>query len=384
MALYLSNEDQAKCLTPKLAIDALSEGLRAFARGDAIRRPRFDNLVPTTRPDEFFDFSSMEGGVRAPGYYAIRIKPDIISWPVVDGVRRRVTYASRPGLYGGLVLLFDTDTADLLAILNDGFVQHARVAATAALGMRYLSREDASVVAMIGSGGMARAFAPAAAAVRPVRRVQAYSPNAEHLAAYCRDMADALGREVVACDSIAAAADGADILCVCTNSLQPVVGPEAIRPGIHVANVTAREMAPEAHRRIEVVGVLARRTPIVLGGFADDDFAIRTNVMTYAGGQPDERAKIPAGSLHLGLYENARIVDCVDWETGRAYQRERKDEITTLASASHGTIEGEAGSSGGIQGLQFACVAGAVYERARALGLGTGLPRDMFLQDIPT
>ena len=43
----------------------------------------------------------MEGIVRG-GYYAIRIKPDIISWPEVNGIKRRVTYCYEPGLLGPL------------------------------------------------------------------------------------------------------------------------------------------------------------------------------------------------------------------------------------------------------------------------------------------
>jgi hypothetical protein len=61
----------------------------------------------------------MEGGSRAPGYYALRIKPDIISWPRVNGKVRQRKYATRPGLYGGLVLLYNTDNAEFLALLND-------------------------------------------------------------------------------------------------------------------------------------------------------------------------------------------------------------------------------------------------------------------------
>src|SRR6185503_12716649 len=154
--LYLSNDDQERAISIPSALEAMERMLAQFARGDAIRRPRIDNYLPSTRPDEFFCLSTMEGGTRAPGYYALRIKPDIVSWPRVGGKVRRQNYCYRPGLYGGLVLLYDTDNAELLAILNDGHVQHVRVAATAALGVKYLAKPDARVLGVIGSGGMAR------------------------------------------------------------------------------------------------------------------------------------------------------------------------------------------------------------------------------------
>ena len=154
MPLYLNNDDQRRATSIPEAIEAMERMLRQFARGDAIRRPRIDNFLPSTRADEFFCFSSMEGGSRAPGYYALRIKPDIISWPRVYGKVRQQKYAVRPGLYGGLVLLYDTDNAEFLALLNDGHVQHVRVAVTAALGVKYMARADAKVLGIIGSGGI--------------------------------------------------------------------------------------------------------------------------------------------------------------------------------------------------------------------------------------
>ena len=142
----------------------------------------------------------MEGGARSPGYYALRIKPDVISWPEIDGKRRRITYSFKPGLYGGLVLLYDSSTAELLAIMNDGYVQHLRVAATAALGVKYMAEPNADVLGIIGSGGMARFFAPAIRAVRPIKRIQVYSPNRARLQAFCAEVEDQLKCEVIACE----------------------------------------------------------------------------------------------------------------------------------------------------------------------------------------
>jgi alanine dehydrogenase len=383
--LYLSNDDQQRAISMSAALEAMERMLAQFAHGDAIRRPRIDNYLPSTRPDEFFCFSSMEGGMRAPGYYALRIKPDIVSWPKVEGKVRRLSYCYQPGLYGGLVLLYDTDTAELLAILNDGHVQHVRVAATAALGVKYMAKPDARVLGIVGSGGMARFFAPAIKAVRPIGRVQAYSPNRARLEAFCSQLAGTLQCEVVPCSSAEEAARGADVLSLCTNSQEPVVEPGLIQPGMHVTNVLTTELSREGFGRIEAVGLLARRTPMSVAGYVDDDYGgIRGTAMSYVGGQPREREKVPVYAKNPDRYPNAKYVDCVNWKTGEPYRRERADVITTLATNSNGVLEGETGPSSGFQGLQFASVAGAVYESATRLGLGTALPREMFLQDIPT
>jgi alanine dehydrogenase len=384
MALFLNNQDQAQAITAKDAVEALESGLRQLARGDATRRPRIDNFCPTSRPDEFFCFSSMEGVVRDPGYYALRIKPDVISWPVVHGMRRRVTYNTRPGLYGGLVLLYRVDDGELLAILNDGFVQHARVAATAALGIRYLSRPGARRIGVLGSGGMARSFAHAAVVERSIEAIHVYSPNRQHVEAYCAEMSAQLSCEVIPAPDAPSAVRGADIVCCCTNAMEPVLKGEWIEPGMHITNVTGSELDAAAYARIDVVGGLGRRAPMRISGFSDDDFAMRTSVLSWAAGQPDERARIPANPPSRDHYVNARRVDCVDWETGTPYVRARDDEVTTLGNASFGTAAGEGAASAGIQGLQFATVAGRIYERAVQKRLGTTFPAELFLQDIPT
>jgi hypothetical protein len=90
MVLVLNNEELESAVDMSSCVDALYSAVKSYARGDAARRPRIDLFTPTSRPEEFACFSSMEGVVRD-GYYAIRIKPDIVSWPEIGGVKRRVT-----------------------------------------------------------------------------------------------------------------------------------------------------------------------------------------------------------------------------------------------------------------------------------------------------
>jgi alanine dehydrogenase len=391
MPLFLSNQDQEKVITAKDAVDALEDGIRQFASGDAIRRPRIDNFIPTRREDQFFGFSSMEGGIREPGYYALRIKPDMISWPTINGMRRRVTYCSRPGLYGGLVFLFNVDNAELLAIMNDGFIQHFRVAAAAAIGAKYLAKQDAQVVGIIGSGGMARSFAEAFKVVRDISKLKVFSPNRDHLNQYVREVSKKVDCEIVPVQSAKDALAGSDIVATCTNAYQPVVEGKWLEEGSHFANVTAYEVGPDLFNRITVVGLFVRRTPMSAGTLIDDDFALRIDGMTYAAGSAEERSKIPLHSAKLQgrgedrkRFPNATYVDCANWTTGEPYRRSTGKEISTLENNSYGTLPGDAAHSAGIQGIQFASVGGRIYELAKKQGLGQELPMEMFLQDIPT
>lgn len=363
-------------------VDALYQGLKAYGLGNAARRPRIDLFVPTLRPEEFACFSSMDGLVRS-GYYAIRIKPDIVSWPVVDGLRRRVTYCYQPGFYGGIILLFCTENAELVAIMNDGFLQHMRVGATAALGAKYLARSDANIVGMLGSGGMARSFAMGFAAVRKIQTIKVYSPNEQHLLVFCQEMSERMGIEVVPRKNPREVIQGSDIVASCTNSLEPVFEGRWLEPGMYVAHVSNREIDAEALRRITVAGYLTfKDEPLVLSGFADDNFEIRAGVMAYVAGQPQERKIIPKGREGEFQMPNARWVPCVDWRTETPIGRASDEDITLLAELASTFPSGLASSS--IQGVQFASVAGRAYERAASRGLGTCVDRSLFLQDIPT
>jgi hypothetical protein len=296
-----------------------------------------------------------------------------------------MTYSYKPGLYGGLVFLYNSDNAEFLAILNDSYVQHIRVAATGALGAKYMANKDARVLGIIGSGGMARSFAMTMEAVRPIERIQVFSPNRERLELYCEEIRAKLDCEIVACASAKEAARSADILSLCTNAQTPVVEADSIEPGTHITNVLTEEVPEAAFGKVKAVGLLARRSPMSLAGFIDDDFGgIRGDAMSWVGGQPAERAQVPRWESRPNRYPNAEYVDCVNWKTGEPYQRKSRDMVTSIATNSFGVLEGEGGPSSGIQGLQFAAVAGAIYESARRQKLGQELPREMFLQDTPT
>jgi ornithine cyclodeaminase/alanine dehydrogenase-like protein (mu-crystallin family) len=385
MAIFLNNDDQEKSITPESAIDALTRGIRQLAKGDALRRPRVDNLIPTENSENYFSLSSMEGGIRDPGYFAVRLKPDIYGWVEQFGRMRETTYNTRPGLYGGLVLLFSTRNAALLAIMNDGYVQHLRVAATAALGMKYLSREDSHVMGIYGSGGMAKFFPLTAKVARRIERIQVYSPNRARLEAYLELMKPKMNCEMVLADNLEKVAQGADILASCTTSMEPVPQADWIRPGMHLNSVTPWEFSPDVCAKIDAAGILVRRTPPSAKGLIDDGFGIKLHVMSWIAGTEAERAKVPVGPRSENRYVNARIVDCCDWSTDRPYsEQRRRDEITVLANHSYGTLEGDIGISAGIQGVQFASIAGRIYEGAVGKGLGYKFPEGMFVQDIPT
>src|SRR5688500_11268893 len=158
----------------RACIEAVEAGLREEGEGAGANRTKSNIHIPTEDPDTWYRYCTIEGGLRKAGVVALRIKSDMVSWPEMFGQRRENKYCVEPGRFCGLILLFSARNGELLAIMNDGVIQHLRVAAVGALAARHGARHDARVLGILGSGGMAETHALGMASIRPLREVRVY------------------------------------------------------------------------------------------------------------------------------------------------------------------------------------------------------------------
>jgi alanine dehydrogenase len=257
--LMINNEVVAQTLTMRECIEAQEAAFAGLLHGKAIFRPRIDTYVPCDLEDGYYRFGSVEGA--SDGVLAVRLKSDIVHWPKgADGSTSENKFCMQPGTFCGLVFLYSTGNGEPLAILNDGHLQHMRVGGAAGIGTRLLAREDASVVGMIGSGGMARTFLEAYAVVRKLTKVKVFSRTPANREKYAAEMSKLLGVDVVPVDSAREAVRGVDILSTCTDSIRPTVDPDWLEPGMHVVNLGPHEISAEVAARFDVK---------VQGGFTD-------------------------------------------------------------------------------------------------------------------
>ncbi len=133
-----------------------------------------------------------------------------------------------------VVLLFSAATGELLSIMEADALGQRRTGAASGVATKYMARPDARVVGIYGTGWQARSQLAAIAAVRDIRRVQAYGRDAARRASFAREMSAALGIEVVGVDAPEQAAEGADILVTITSSAEPVLRGEWLMPGVHI------------------------------------------------------------------------------------------------------------------------------------------------------
>ena len=150
------------------------------------------------------------------------------------------------------IVLMDPATGEPLAVRDGTWITALRTAAASAVAADALAPPGPKVVALLGSGALARSHALALRAVRPVTQVRIWSRDPANVA---RCAADVGG---VACASAEEAVRGADIVCTVTNATEPVLRGAWLRPGAFVAAVGAprpdwRELDDAAMRNALVV-----------------------------------------------------------------------------------------------------------------------------------
>ncbi len=197
MTLLLSNAEVAELLPMVDCLAVLEDAYRELAAGRGVNRRRSDTFAPTSRPGALYSLKSMDGIAPSQGVGAVRINSDIVTWPERAGNARREKVPLAPGgRWVGLVLLFSSETGEPLAIFPDGYLQRLRVAATNGLGVKYLAREDAGTVGLLGSGWQASGQLMAIVAVRRIAKVRCYSTSAENREAFAAKMQRELGVEI--------------------------------------------------------------------------------------------------------------------------------------------------------------------------------------------
>ena len=236
MTLIINNHDVEELLTMEMTLEALEESYLALARQEAVCRPRIDIRIPTSDPSKNYQWGTMEGGSPA-GYCASRMKSDVIYETEYNGAVTQEKYCVRPGLFCGLILLTSIENGEPLAFLNDGHLQHMRVGGDGGIGVKYMANEDAEVVGMLGSGGMARTHMQAFTRVRTIKKLQVFSPTKANREAFGREMAATYNIEVQVCDKPEDIYKGAHIVAALTDSAVEVTDGSLLEKGSHIVVV---------------------------------------------------------------------------------------------------------------------------------------------------
>ena len=360
--LVLDNNDVAALLTMEEAIEALEQSYRGLVSGEGVCRPRIDISIPTSDPAKTYRWGTMEGGSTG-GYFAIRMKSDVVYEARRGESVTEEKFASRPGLFCGLILLTSIENGEPLALLNDGVLQHMRVGADGAIGVKYMAKKGARVVGMLGSGGMARSHMEAFRCVRDVAKLQVYSPTRAHREAFGAEVRDRHGIEVGVCERPEDVYRGADIVAALTDSAVPVLDGRHVEKGTHLVNIGGGGLPDaESLRRVDVY-LRFGNAPAPVGRTEPLEDEFLAWAARAQSGQKRSRKRAHGVALPEKVVWLADIVD------GRHPGRTSEEQITWS-------------ERGNLQGAQFHALAAIVYEKALKAGRGKTIPTEWLLQDI--
>lgn len=351
MTLVLNNEEIQNALSVKECLNVMEESYLELAASRAVNRPTCHSYLPHSQPQSTYSFKSVDGGIAKFGVLALRITSDIVQEIHVDDtVRLEKLPLAGAGRFVGLVQLFSVETGELLAIMPDGFIQQTRVGVTSAIGVKALARSDSDTLALIGSGGQARAHYRFLTAVRPIKRVKVFSPSPEHRKSFAAELEHETGIPAEVMPSAEAAVVNSDIVCSATNSSRPVVDAAWLQPGMHYNAIREFEMDEAALGKSDVVAIHTR-----FGGIEHfQPPGIETDLPGVRREKPRDWTRYP---------------EICDILARKAPGRTNDSQITFFLN-NIGT------------GVQFAAIGYCAYRAAKERGLGREIPSDWFLQDI--
>ncbi|MFQ5902513.1 MAG: ornithine cyclodeaminase family protein [Candidatus Binatia bacterium] len=349
MVLVLKNKEIEDLVPMAEVIEGIEQAFHEMGEGKAVNSPRARLRVPAPGKEEGtqYYFNNIMGLIPGIRSMALRIDSSFSREDKVAGSRRRVY----PGNYVGLVFLFDMESCELLAIMDDHILSVMRVGATSGVAMKYLARQETRVMGLLGSGEQARTQLLAACAVRAIEKIKVYSPTRENRERFAEEMTEKAGVELVPVRSAEEAVCGSDMVTAATNTADPVIKGEWLEEGCHVTSIVGGDgYLPRRELDDEVI----RRAGLIVVGFKKQIFI-------------DRQAEF-ADRLERGLVRAEDLHELGELLTGQCRGRKDEREITLFKN-----------NTG--MGIQFAATARKVYEAARRQGIGTELPSELFATD---
>lgn len=137
------------------------------------------------------------------------------------------------------ISLNDAETSMPLALMDGTSITSMRTGGHAAVGAKYLARPDSETVAVVGCGAEGGSFLSALNELLDLKKVNAVAQHLESAQRYATLYGEKLGLDIEPFDTPREAIHGADIICMCTSAMKPLISEEWITPGTHVAATRA-------------------------------------------------------------------------------------------------------------------------------------------------
>lgn len=270
MVPLLTDADVRPLLSPEVAVAAARRARADAHRGDLAGLPRVS-----------VDAGEHTFVVTAGGYAA--------------GPAGFRAYGLWPGPSDQAVLVWDGDGA-LQGIVVGSELGVRRTGALGGVAVDVLARPGASQVGVVGSGVQAWAQLWAIAAVRPLERVDVWSPSPKHRESFARRARAELDLDARAAESARAAVADAGIVVLATRSTELVIEPAWVAPGAHVTTVgpKSRSGHETPSELADAAAIVASDAPAQAAAYGEPFFTSRP--LTHLGRLVAE----PGDAAHSG------------------------------------------------------------------------------------
>jgi ornithine cyclodeaminase/alanine dehydrogenase-like protein (mu-crystallin family) len=315
-AIFLSEGDVEGLLDMRLAIEVVEEAFRQLADRKAVNVPRV---------------RAKAAGVVLHTMSAAAEYLGLVGWKAYATTRSAMRFHA--GLY-------DSRSAELLALIEAERLGQLRTGATTGVAIEWMANMDATELGLFGTGHQAETQLEAATLARPIKQAFVYSRIEAKRIAFADRMSRRLGIDVVPVDRPLEAAEDLPIVITATSSVEPLFDGNALAEGTLVCAVGSNWLA-----KAEIdVNVIRRADNIV----CDSIEACRHEAGDFV------------AALEKGIFDWSRAVELADVVSGNAVGRSTRESVALFKSV-------------GLA-IEDVALGGKLLDLARAKGIGRELP----------
>ncbi|MDE2998963.1 MAG: NAD(P)-binding domain-containing protein [Gemmatimonadota bacterium] len=217
--LRIPDAEIAEILSAEEVVESCDRAFRLYGSGEALNPPRKEDVRRTEGADLF----RLEMPAEWPGRYRAR-KVIVERSDVASG-----RLAGRTA-----VIELDDVATGRRAELDAEYLTNMRTGAAGALGVRYLAA-NAEVLAIVGTGRIARALALCADAALVPREIRATSRSAANVAAFAAHVQPRVNARVRSMNAIGDCLAGADAVLTAVPTPRPILGRRDVGDAVHLS-----------------------------------------------------------------------------------------------------------------------------------------------------
>ncbi|WP_436963059.1 ornithine cyclodeaminase family protein [Staphylococcus shinii] len=215
---YIDAQEQAKLLNMEEIVDAVAESLKAYSEGKTNTPLRYS--LPFNEDNRYLVMPALSDELKIVGLKTVTVAPNN-------------TKIGKNTIVGS-VILSDYETGETLAVLEGSYLTKIRTGAISGVATRYLARENAKTLCVIGTGDQAQGLIEAVLAFRDIERIQFYNRTYDKAVNFSKHIEkDHEHLNLVVCDDVETAIADADIIVTATNAQAPVFK-QRLAQGVHV------------------------------------------------------------------------------------------------------------------------------------------------------